>query len=142
MLWSEWSCGNDGANVSNKLDGRLAGRLAVRIGVSLFWLATVYLACALNLHWGVYFVEAGFFAMSLSLDFIFPTVSRQAMSAERKNTGTASALVGFFPFFIGAICSPLVGIGDIFIATSIVLLISSTLTALVYFKVKDKMVFD
>jgi len=123
LLWSEWSCGNDGANVSNKLDGRLA----VRIGVSLFWLATVYLACALNLHWGVYFVEAGFFAMSLSLDFIFPTVSRQAMSAERKNTGTASALVGFFPFFI---------------ATSIVLLISSTLTALVYFKVKDKMVFD
>lgn len=64
------------------------------------------------------------------------------MSAERKNTGTASALVGFFPFFIGAIYSPLVGIGDIFIATSIVLLISSTLTALVYFKVKDKMVFD
>lgn len=102
----------------------------------------VYLACALNLHWGVYFVEAGFFAMTLSLGFIFPTVSMQAMSAERKNAGTASALVGFFPFFVGAICSPLVGIGDIFIATSIVLVISSTLTALVYFKVKDKMVFD
>lgn len=127
-----------GANVGNKLDGRLA----VRIGVSLFWIATVYLACALNLHWGVYFVEAGFFAMTLSLGFIFPTVSMQAMSAERKNAGTASALVGFFPFFVGAICSPLVGIGDIFIATSIVLVISSTLTALVYFKVKDKMVFD
>lgn len=126
-----------GANISTRINRRIA----VRFGVTCFWLATVYLAVALNLHWGVQFVEPGFFAMMLSLGFIFPTVSMQAMSSERQNAGSASAMLGFCPFLLGAICSPLVGLGDIFVSTSVVLVVASTIAALLFLTVKDKMVF-
>ncbi len=127
-----------GANVSQRVDRRKA----LAFGAFLYFAATWYVAFALNTGLGFWFVEPAFFAMMLSLGCIFPTVSMQAMASERQNAGSASAMLGFCPFLLGAIVSPLVGVGNIFLSTSIALCISSLLVVLMYFKVRGKLVFQ
>lgn len=116
--------------------------MALKIGVLTFVLSTLYLAFALNTGLSVYFVEPGFFVMALSLGCIFPTVSMQAMAAERKNAGSASALLGFCPFLFGAVVSPLVGLGNILLPTGIILALSGFAVLFLYFVVKDKLNFS
>ncbi|ALT07474.1 hypothetical protein [Moraxella bovoculi] len=55
------------------------------------------------------------------MGLVLPAISSFAMNSERQNAGSASVLLGFAPFFLGAVVSPLVGIGDIFVATAVVM---------------------
>lgn len=56
------------------------------------------------------------------MGLVLPAISSFAMNSERQNAGSASALLGFAPFFLGgAVVSPLAGIGDIFVATAVVM---------------------
>ena len=48
-----------------------------------------------------------------------------AMEAERENAGMASAIFGTIGFVAGGIVSPLVGIGDILLTTSLLFVVVS-----------------
>lgn len=85
----------------------------------------------LNLRVHFLLLEAGFFSMMIALGFIMPTSTALAMELERKNAGSASAVLGFGVFFIGSIVSPLTGLGnDIFLSTSLVMAVCIVCTVI------------
>ena len=47
------------------------------------------------------------------LGLILPSSAALSLDLERKNGGSASAILGFMAFLAGSIISPLVGIGEI-----------------------------
>ena len=123
-----------GANVG----GKLPNRKALAIGIFAFVVAALYTIAVLIIqpHW--LFVELGFFAMLLLMGITFPAISSLAMESERQYAGSASALLGFAPFFLGGVVSPLVGIGNIFYSTALVILACSVLALAIYWMVRHK----
>ena len=123
-----------GANVG----GKLPNRKALAIGVFAFVASALYTIAVLIIqpHW--LFVEIGFFAMLLLMGITFPGISSLAMESERQYAGSASALLGFAPFFLGGVVSPLVGIGNIFYSTSFVILICALLALSIYWVIRHK----
>ena len=123
-----------GSNVGSKMPNRKA----LAIGVFAFVGATLYTIAVLIIqpHW--LFVEIGFFAMLLLMGMTFPAISSLAMESERQYAGSASALLGFAPFFLGGVVSPLVGIGNIFYSTALVILACSVLALVIYWMVRHK----
>ena len=123
-----------GANVG----GKLPNRKALAIGIFAFVVAALYTIAVLIIqpHW--LFVELGFFAMLLLMGITFPAISSLAMESERQYAGSASALLGFAPFFLGGVVSPLVGIGNIFYSTALVILACSVLALVIYWMVRHK----
>ncbi len=59
------------------------------------------------------------FLMLFSLGFIFTSATAVAMNSGREHIGAASAVVGSIGFLFGGIVSPIVGIGDVSMTTSI-----------------------
>lgn len=123
-----------GANIG----GKLPNRQALAIGVLAFVVAALYTIAVLIIqpHW--LFVEIGFFAMLLLMGITFPAISTLAMESERQYAGSASALLGFAPFFLGGIVSPLVGIGNIFYSTALVILACGVLGLTIYWSIRHK----
>jgi len=123
-----------GANIG----GKLPNRKALAIGVLAFVVAALYTIAVLIIqpHW--LFVEIGFFAMLLLMGMTFPAISSLAMESERQYAGSASALLGFAPFFLGGVVSPLVGIGNIFYSTASVILACSLLALAIYWAIRHK----
>ena len=123
-----------GANIG----GKLPNRQALAIGVLAFVVAALYTIAILIIqpHW--LFVEIGFFAMLLLMGITFPAISTLAMESERQYAGSASALLGFAPFFLGGIVSPLVGIGNIFYSTALVILACGVLGLAIYWAIRHK----
>jgi len=123
-----------GANIG----GKLPNRKALAIGVLAFVVAALYTIAVLIIqpHW--LFVEIGFFAMLLLMGITFPAISTLAMESERQYAGSASALLGFAPFFLGGIVSPLVGIGNIFYSTALVILACGVLGLAIYWSIRHK----
>ena len=123
-----------GSNVGGKMpDGK-----ALAIGVLGFVVTALYTIAILLIqpHW--LFVEIGFFAMLLLMGITFPAISSLAMESERQYAGSASALLGFAPFFLGGIVSPLVGIGNIFYSTALVILACGVLGLAIYWSIRHK----
>ena len=118
-----------GANIG----GKLPNRQALAIGVLAFVVAALYTIAVLIIqpHW--LFVEIGFFAMLLLMG-----ITTLAMESERQYAGSASALLGFAPFFLGGIVSPLVGIGNIFYSTALVILACGVLGLAIYWSIRHK----
>ena len=123
-----------GANVG----GKLPNRKALAIGVLAFVVAAIYTIAVLIIQPYWLFVEIGFFAMLLLMGITFPAISSLAMESERQYAGSASALLGFAPFFLGGVVSPLVGIGNIFYSTALVILACSVLALVIYWMVRHK----
>lgn len=123
-----------GANIV----GKLPNRQALAIGVLAFVVAALYTIAVLIIqpHW--LFVEIGFFAMLLLMGITFPAISTLAMESERQYAGSASALLGFAPFFLGGVVSPLVGIGNIFYSTALVILACGILALAIYWAIRHK----
>ncbi len=123
-----------GANIG----GKLPNRQALAIGVLAFVVAALYTIAVLIIqpHW--LFVEIGFFAMLLLMGITFPAISTLAMESERQYAGSASALLGFALFFLGGIVSPLVGIGNIFYSTALVILACGVLGLAIYWSIRHK----
>ena len=123
-----------GSNVGGKMpDGK-----ALAIGVLGFVVTALYTIAILLIqpHW--LFVEIGFFAMLLLMGITFPAISSLAMESERQYAGSASALLGFAPFFLGGVVSPLVGIGNIFYSTALVILACGVLGLAIYWSIRQK----
>ena len=123
-----------GANIG----GKLPNRKALAIGVLAFVVAALYTIAVLIIQPYWLFVEIGFFAMLLLMGITFPAISSLAMESERQYAGSASALLGFAPFFLGGVVSPLVGIGNIFYSTALVILACSVLALVIYWMVRHK----
>jgi len=123
-----------GANIG----GKLPNRQALAIGVLAFVVAALYTIAVLIIqpHW--LFVEIGFFTMLLLMGVAFPAISSLAMESERQYAGSASALLGFAPFFLGGVVSPLVGIGNIFYSTALVILACGILALAIYWAIRHK----
>ncbi len=96
-------------------------------GSSLFILGSI-LSLILFLNGGLILFESVIFCQMVALGIILPTTSSLALDIERKNSGAASAILGFLPFLSGSIVSPLVGIGNILYSTATVISISCLLS--------------
>ena len=123
-----------GANVG----GKLPNRQALAIGVLAFVVAALYTIAVLIIQPYWLFIEIGFLAMLLLMGITFPAISSLAMESERQYAGSASALLGFAPFFLGGVVSPLVGIGNIFYSTALVILACNVLALAIYWMVRHK----
>lgn len=123
-----------GANIG----GKLPNRQALAIGVLAFVVAALYTIAVLIIQPYWLFVEIGFFAMLLLMGITFPAISTLAMESERQYAGSASALLGFAPFFLGGVVSPLVGIGNIFYSTALVILACGVLGLAIYWSIRHK----
>ena len=123
-----------GANIG----GKLPNRQALAIGVLAFVVAALYTIAVLIIQPYWLFVEIGFFAMLLLMGITFPAISSLAMESERQYAGSASALLGFAPFFLGGVVSPLVGIGNIFYSTALVILACGVLGLAIYWSIRHK----
>ena len=123
-----------GANIG----GKLPNRQALAIGILAFVVAALYTIAVLIIQPYWLFVEIGFFAMLLLMGITFPAISTLAMESERQYAGSASALLGFAPFFLGGIVSPLVGIGNIFYSTALVILACGVLGLAIYWSIRHK----
>ncbi|MBE2984682.1 multidrug effflux MFS transporter [Campylobacter sp. RM9344] len=106
-----------GAGISSKLKERRS----LYVGVIGLFVSCVYLSVVFGLRLDVWFVVSCFFVQMFFTGFLLPISSALAMNCGREYAGSASAMLGFCPFFLGGIVSPLVGLGDIFVSTTIVI---------------------
>jgi len=97
--------------IGSNIGGKLPNRTALSLGVLGFFVAALYTIVLLLIQPYWFFVEIGFFSMLLMMGLTFPAISSLAMESERQYAGSASALLGFSPFFLGGVVSPLVGMG-------------------------------
>ena len=121
-----------GANIG----GKLSNRKALSFGVLGFGVVVLYTISTLIIQPNWFLVEIGFFLMLLMVGLTFPAISSLAMESERQYAGSASALLGFTPFFLGGVVSPLVGIGIIFYATAVVILVCAFISLIIYFLIR------
>lgn len=66
----------------------------------------------------------------------FASTPAMAMDMERKNAGVAAAMLGIFTYAFGCAITPIVGLGDTMLTTSIIYVASSTLTLVFAYKLK------
>lgn len=120
-----------GANIG----GKLSNRKALSFGVLGFGVVVLYTISTLIIQPNWFLVEIGFFLMLLMMGLTLPAISSLAMESERQYAGSASALLGFAPFFLGGVVSPLVGVGNIFYSTSIVIFVCGVLGLGIYLSI-------
>ena len=124
--------------IGSNVGGKMSNGKALAIGVLGFVVVALYTIAVLIIQPYWLFVEIGFFAMLLLMGITFPAISTLAMESERQYAGSASALLGFAPFFLGGIVSPLVGIGNIFYSTALVILACGILALAIYWVIRHK----
>lgn len=102
------------------------------LSTGVYWLlaGSVLFVLVLLLDGSFYLLEALLFFIMVALGMILPTSTSLALTLERSNAGSASAIIGFFLFFFGAIVSPLTGFGDMLFSTSIMTLACAGLSLL------------
>lgn len=98
------------------------------IGTISFFLMSMVVAVTLIADLPVYFVEGALFLLMLFIGMILPTSTALALEPVRKNSGNASAILGFMTFLVGGICSPLAGMGNMLVSTSVLIVLCATLT--------------
>lgn len=103
---------------------------ALRFGAYGMLVAMVIQAFLLSFEAPIYLVEVLFFFIVFFNGIIFPSSTVLALELERKAAGNASAVIGFTHFLVGGLVSPLVGMGNVLISTSVILLICSVLCVL------------
>lgn len=126
--------------IGSNIGGKLPNRTALSLGVLGFFVAALYTIALLLIQPYWFFIEIGFFSMLLMMGLTFPAISSLAMESERQYAGSASALLGFSPFFLGGVVSPLVGMGNIFYSTAVVIFICGLLAVGIYLMIKNQIV--
>ena len=103
-------------------------RRALRVGVTGFLGMSLVVAGVLLSGASVWVVEGAFFLLLVFLGMILPTSTTLALEPVRGSSGSASAVLGFFAFFVGGICSPLAGLGNMLVSTSVVIVVCAACT--------------
>ena len=125
-----------GLVIGARLASLLNERKALKTGLFGTLFASVFIAFMLCFKFEVIGIIIAFFLLLLFTGFVLPTASSLAMNEGREYAGSASAILGFCPFFLGGVVSPLVGLGDIFYSTSIVILACTLLALISFFRLK------
>lgn len=111
---------------------------ALQTGVRGFLLLSIVVAVTLTCNFSVYYVETVLFILLVFLGMILPTSTTLALEPVRESSGSASAILGFLTFFVGGICSPLAGLGNMLISTSILIVFCALCTLLLARRKKQK----
>lgn len=93
-------------------------------------IATVVLAFCLTVHMPLIIVMAAYIYALTSFGLMQSPLTAIALDSERNNAGAASAMFGAVQFVAGALASPLVGLGQIEITSSLVMVGGSFLCLL------------
>lgn len=102
--------------VSNFKDAKVA----LKVGVTGFALMSLPMTVALIFSPSVWIVEVLLFFFLVFLGLILPSSTTLALDLERKNSGNASALLGFLMFLFGGVLSPLTGMGNMLCTTGMI----------------------
>lgn len=127
-----------GIIIGTRVSNFFSNKKAIFISISGLISIGLLISLALSFKANVFVIEVLFFLLMLFTGIIFPAMSSLAMASERRYAGAASAILGFFPFLFGGIVSPLVGLGDVFVATSITLVSTSIIAMLLFRTIKNK----
>lgn len=93
---------------------------AARTGAFMLAASVACVAVALWLVHGIWLYEVFTVVMLFALGMIFSAANTLAMNEGRSQAGEASALLGIAGYVVGAVVSPLVGLGDVMHSTAIV----------------------
>lgn len=113
------------------VSGKGSERRMILLGGVLLGAFAVVTAFVLHFHAPLLAVEGCFVCLLFAFGLLQPPSTSIALNAERKNAGTASALLGASGFLMGSVVTPLVGIGDIFRSLGIALIVGAVFSAVV-----------
>jgi len=99
------------SGVSARFIGRISPRRFTAIGIAVLLLATLTLLALVAAGAGAGLMMPAMFVAIASLGLIFGNASALAIGEAPHHAGTASAFLGALQFTLGAIASPLVGLG-------------------------------
>ncbi|MCC8034754.1 MAG: multidrug effflux MFS transporter [Rikenellaceae bacterium] len=94
---------------------------AVKAGVYLMVPLAAATSAILMAGLGFGYICLPLFALLFATGLTFPSSATIAIESERKNAGTAAAVLGAMNFIFGGIVTPLVGLGNMLVSTGIVL---------------------
>ncbi len=94
---------------------------ALRVGSAGFGILSLFVASALFFSTSVWPLELSLFVFMLFLGIILPSSTALALDLERRNSGNASALLGFLMFLFGGALSPLTGLGNMLYTTGVII---------------------
>lgn len=120
-----------GTRVSSFLSHR-----SVLYGLGLMFISSLLISLILVIKLNVFILEVFLFLLLLGLGMMIPSMSAAAMNSGREFAGTASAVLGFSPSLFGGIVSPLVGLGNLLLSTSIVLVLSTFLALAIFLNIR------
>ncbi|MCC8018950.1 MAG: multidrug effflux MFS transporter [Rikenellaceae bacterium] len=103
---------------------------ALRTGASLVFPLGVATAVLLGLGLPIGAVCVPLFLTLFAAGLTFPSTATVAIGSEKRNAGTASAVLGSANFIFGGIVTPLVGLGDGLRSTAIAIGVCSAMTFL------------
>lgn len=103
-------------------------KAALSLGAKGFLFMSLIVAVFLTGDLSVYVVEVAFFVLLVCLGMILPTSTTLALEPVRQNSGNASAILGFLTFLVGGVCSPLAGLGNMLVSTSVIIVICAVCT--------------
>lgn len=103
-------------------------KAALSLGAKGFLFMSLIVAVLLIGNLSVWAVEAALFILLVCLGMILPTSTTLALEPVRENSGNASAILGFLTFFVGGVCSPLAGLGNMLVSTSVIIVICAVCT--------------
>ncbi|WP_335871279.1 multidrug effflux MFS transporter [Bacillus sp. 2205SS5-2] len=92
-------------------------------GLSLAGTSSVLLVLCSVLQAPIFYICALLFFVVASVGIVNTSLFSLAMENQAEHAGTASALLGLLPFFLGALVAPLVGLGNEAISMSVVIAI-------------------
>lgn len=98
------------------------------LGAKGFLFMSLIVAVLLIGNLSVWTVEVALFVLLVCLGMILPTSTTLALEPVRENSGNASAILGFLTFFVGGVCSPLAGLGNMLVSTSVIIVICAVCT--------------
>ncbi len=101
--------------------GKGGERKMILVGGTSLCVFALLTALALHFHAPLLAVESCLVCLLFSFGLLQPPSTSLALNSERKNAGTASALLGASGFLMGGVVTPLVGLGDIFRSLGIAL---------------------
>jgi DHA1 family bicyclomycin/chloramphenicol resistance-like MFS transporter len=103
---------------------------SLKTGSTGMIICSILLLCILAINGSIVFFEGLLFVLCFMMGLTFPVTISFALNSAKKQSGTASAIIGASGFLAGSIVSPIVGLGNILISTGIAFTVSSAFAGL------------